>query len=272
MSCETNCGECPARAQCSIRNTPGEPSAIEKKFAGKNVIGVMSGKGGVGKSTIAACIAHQISKAARTCIIDMDIAGPSIARVTGVECSQVIAETLVPSRTGSLDVFTPEEKGGYRKGAEVLGYLEKIQVGEYDVIVMDTPPGTSDVHIALAKHVPNLKVVLVSTPHKLSVADTNRQISFCQKSGLEIVGVVENMSGYKCGNCHHVSAQDRGSARLNLDRSVPAISVPISQGIAKGADSGLLAELEKHINIEKLKIFTNATGEPRAEPADGNDK
>ncbi|KAI5188798.1 hypothetical protein NEMIN01_0166 [Nematocida minor] len=255
MSCITDCNSCPSKGACAIKNEGEGPSKIEKSFMDKIVIGVMSGKGGVGKSTVSASLALQLSAERKTCIIDADIAGPSIARVAGVDSSQIIAETHIPSKVDSLYVFTPEKKSGPTKGVEILQYLEKISIEEYDVIVIDTPPGTSDVHIALAKHIPNIKIVLVTTPHKLSIADTNRQISFCNKSGLEIAAVVENMSGYKCASCEHVVPPQKTAHLTNLRADLPCISIPMSQMIAKESDSGVIQELKKYMNMAELKIF-----------------
>lgn len=265
MSCITSCSTCPSRGGCSIKKTGSEKSQVEEQFKEKRVIVIMSGKGGVGKSTISGSIAVQISRVSKTCIIDADISGASIARVTGCESSQVIAEKLLPVRTGSLDVFTPESTGGVQKGSEFLNYLESISVEEYETVVIDTPPGTSDIHIALSKHLPNMQVVLVSTPHKLSIADTNRQISFCRKAGLEIIAVVENMSGYECSSCHFLIETERRYF-LDIDKSVLRLAVPMSQKIAKECDSGILEEIEKYVKIESLKIFNNAGGKQRTEP------
>lgn len=255
MSCVIDCNSCPSKGTCTIKNEGKGPSKIEMKFMGKTVIGVMSGKGGVGKSTISATLAYMISQDRRTCLIDADIAGPSIARVTGVDMSQIIAEEHIPSKIESLYVFTPEMKSGETKGVEIIRYLESIRVEEYDVIVIDTPPGTSDIHISLAKHIPQIKIVLVTTPHKLSISDTNRQISFCNKSHLEIVGVIENMGGYKCTECGHVISLERTAQLKNIQEGVPFLSIPMSQRIAKESDNGIIQEMKKYMNVNELKIF-----------------
>lgn len=256
MSCITDCSSCPSKGTCSIKNEKEGDSAIESKFTGKTVICIMSGKGGVGKSTIAAAIAHQISQEKKTCLIDTDIAGPSIARVTGVDSSQVIAEEHIPSKVDSLYVYTPEDKTGHRKGAEILKYLASIKTEEYEVIVIDTPPGTSDIHIALAKHIPDIKVVLITTPHKLSIGDTNRQISFCNKSNLEIVGIIENMSGYTCIECDYTVEPVRTAQLKNIhQKDLPYIRIPMNQKIAKESDNGIIKEMKRYVNIHDMKIF-----------------
>ncbi|KAI5159160.1 hypothetical protein NEAUS03_0073 [Nematocida ausubeli] len=256
MSCITSCSSCPSKNVCTIKNEESGPSEIQKKFMNKKVFGVMSGKGGVGKSTISASLALQMSKIKKTCIIDADIAGPSIARATGVESSQFIAGKLIPSRTEALDVFTPEDKeNAHTKGMEILQYLSSIDVDDYEAIVVDTPPGTSDIHIALAKHIPNINIILVSTPHKLSIADTNRQISFCSKTGLKIVGLVENMSGYTCGNCQFVVPVHRTAQLEGVPEDIPRIAVPMCQDIAKESDHGVAKSVTQYMNISQLKIF-----------------
>lgn len=256
MSCITDCSKCPSKGTCSIKNEGDQQSKIEMRFKDKTVICVMSGKGGVGKSTVSGAIAQQISQIRKTCLIDADIAGPSIARLTGVESSYVAAEEHIPSKVGSLYVFTPEQKSGHTKGIEIIRYLESINTEEFEVVVIDTPPGTSDVHISLAKHIPKIKIVLVTTPHRLSVSDTNRQISFCNKSNLEIVGVVENMSGYTCSECKHKIEPVRILPLKNLPDGLPVVSIPMSQNIAKESDSGVIQEMRKYMNVEDLKIFT----------------
>ncbi|EIJ87277.1 hypothetical protein NEPAR06_0160 [Nematocida parisii] len=256
MSCETSCSSCPSKGMCAIKNEGNIPSEIQKKFMNKTVVGVMSGKGGVGKSTISASLALQISKEKRACLIDADIAGPSISRVTGVDSSHIIAEKLIPSQLDSLDIFTPERgKEKYTKGIEILQYLESIDVEEYDVVVIDTPPGTSDIHIALAKHIPEINIILVSTPHRLSIADTNRQISFCNKSSLKIIGVVENMSGHTCGHCNFFIPVHKTLQLEGIGEDVPRITVPMNQTIAKESDCGVVKSVTAYMNIKELKIF-----------------
>ncbi|OAG31624.1 hypothetical protein NEDG_00099 [Nematocida displodere] len=243
--CLTGCEGCPSRSTCSSRDTLLPLVAeISERFSGKTLFAVMSGKGGVGKSTIAASLAVALSKKQPTCLVDCDIAGPSIGRITNTAPSIVAGGEAIPSVVGALSVITPSEslsEGEHTPGAAILKYLLSIPTEPFECLVFDTPPGTSDVHITLGKYLSSLQVVLVTTPHPLSLADAIREVDFCQKARLRVVGVLENMASFACRSCARVSSL---FPRAKVQEGFEALgvaylgSLPLRVQVAKDADNG----------------------------------
>ncbi|RDW88339.1 cytosolic Fe-S cluster assembly factor CFD1 [Coleophoma cylindrospora] len=196
----------------------------------KNIVLVLSGKGGVGKSSITTQLALSLSLAGHSVgVLDIDLTGPSIPRLFGIESSKVtqapggwVPVPVHPANSesgiGSLRCmslgFLLRERGdavvwrGPKKTAMVRQFLSDVLWGECDYLLIDTPPGTSDEHISLAETL--LKnalpgqvkgAVVVTTPQAVATADVKKELNFCVKTGIKVIGVVENMSGFVCPNC-----------------------------------------------------------------------
>ncbi|CAL3970250.1 hypothetical protein PZA11_006509 [Diplocarpon coronariae] len=196
----------------------------------KHIVLVLSGKGGVGKSSITTQLALSLSLAGRSVgILDIDLTGPSIPRLFGIESLKV---TQVPggwkpvpvhggnpaAGIGSLSCmslgFLLRERGdavvwrGPKKTAMVRQFLSEVLWGEIDYLLIDTPPGTSDEHISLAETLLKIALpgqlagaVVVTTPQAVATADVKKELNFCTKTGINVIGVVENMCGFVCPNC-----------------------------------------------------------------------
>lgn len=191
---------------------------------------VLSGKGGVGKSSITTQLALSLSLAGHSVgVLDIDLTGPSIPRLFGIESSKVtqapggwlpvpVHAANPAAGVGSLSCmslgFLLRERGdavvwrGPKKTAMVRQFLSDVLWGELDYLLIDTPPGTSDEHISLAEEL--LKnalpgqvagAVVVTTPQAVATADVKKELNFCAKTGINVIGVVENMSGFVCPNC-----------------------------------------------------------------------
>ncbi|CAH8475408.1 unnamed protein product [Heterobilharzia americana] len=192
----------------------------------KYVLIVTSGKGGVGKSTVAAQVAISLwNSGFRVGILDIDFCGPSIPRILGLENCKIhsCAEGWLPVYAdGDAKRFPVVSIGflldnansaviwrGPRKGSMVGELLNSVCWGELDFLIIDTPPGTSDEHITVLEQLQrstvsaNVGTIIISTPQRVSLCDVRREIGFCAKTNLKIIGLVENMSGYKCPNCAH---------------------------------------------------------------------
>lgn len=199
--------------------TPSSLARVE------HVLLVLSGKGGVGKSSVTTQLALSLAlQGKRVGVLDIDLTGPSVPRFFGVEGAQVRQSehgwvpVPVPVLAGALSVmslgFLLANRGdsvvwrGPKKTAMIRQFLLDVYWGELDYLLIDTPPGTSDEHIAIAEELQHAKVdgaVVVTTPQAVAVNDVKKEMDFCRKVGFAVVGIVENMLGYVCPCCGEVT-------------------------------------------------------------------
>ncbi len=180
----------------------------------RHVVPVMSGKGGVGKSTVAALLAVRLTMAGwQVGILDADVTGPSIPKLFGIKPSPVVAKGgLVPatSRLGirvmSLNLLLPREdepviwRGPLIAGA-VRQFWTDVLWGQLDCLVVDLPPGTGDAPLTVLQSIPVDGVVIVSAPQQLTTMVVSKAIGMARRLGAPILGLVENMSGVRCSRC-----------------------------------------------------------------------
>jgi len=221
------CQGCPYKAQCMQAAKSNEPP-IEEQVRDKlkdikNIILVLSGKGGVGKSTIASQIALGLSKNENLQIglLDVDMCGPSIPRMMGIEkheigeCPQGMSPVYKEQNLAIMSIgYLLKEKTqpiiwrGPRKNGLIKDFLCKTYWDKLDYLIIDTPPGTSDEHITLVQYLKlsNIKgALIVTTPQEISLLDVRKEINFCQKTNVKVLGVIENMAGFICPHCNKKS-------------------------------------------------------------------
>lgn len=189
----------------------------------KRIFLVLSGKGGVGKSSVSvqlALSAYLSNPNVRVGILDIDLCGPSIPRMVHVDDRKV-----VQTSAGWTPVYLDDEKRfgvmsiafllpnkdssvvwrGPKKNSMIGQFVNNVAWGDLDLLIIDTPPGTSDEHLAivesLSQYVP--EAIIVTTPQMVAISDVEKEISFCRTVNLPISGVIENMSGYVCKQCSH---------------------------------------------------------------------
>ncbi len=222
----------------------------------KNVIAVGAGKGGVGKSTLAVGIAAGLAlQGARVGLLDGDVYGPSIPTMTGLGTRPpaIDGETIIPFSIGSPDnpirvmsigFIVPKEKALIWRGPMVHGvirqFLEQVQWGELDYLVVDLPPGTGDVSLTLAQSIPLTGAVIVATPQEVALLDARRAVRMFQQLGVAILGVVENMSGFVCAHGVQYDIFGRGGAQaMAREMGLPFLGdIPIDMRIRRGSDAG----------------------------------
>ncbi|MDR0778782.1 MAG: Mrp/NBP35 family ATP-binding protein, partial [Methanomassiliicoccaceae archaeon] len=182
----------------------------------KHVIIVISGKGGVGKSTVSSNLALSFAmKGLRTGLMDVDIHGPNIPKMFGLEDSQILVENdkLVPVAAShglkvmSMAFLLPEKdspvawRGPVKMGA-IRQFLEDVAWGDLDYLVIDMPPGTGDEALSIIQLIPKADgMVVVTTPQDVALLDSRKSIVFSAAANIPIIGVVENMSGFICPHC-----------------------------------------------------------------------
>lgn len=218
----------------------------------KNIIPVGSGKGGVGKSTVAANLALALHRmGARVGLMDADVYGPSIPNIMGVK-GQVKAENnkmlpLMQHGIGvmSMGFFLPEHEAAIMRGPmlhkAIEQFLGQVEWGELDYLLVDLPPGTGDVQLSLCQIIPLTGAVVVSTPQDVALKVAQKAITMFRKLQCPILGLVENMSYYVCPHC---GQQDNifssgGAQRYCMMNSVPFLgAIPLATRIRETADSG----------------------------------
>ncbi|WP_300157530.1 Mrp/NBP35 family ATP-binding protein [Solidesulfovibrio sp.] len=177
---------------------------------------VMSGKGGVGKSSVAVNVAQALAQAgSRVGLLDVDLHGPSVAGMLGIRgaleagrdaplAPKLVGENLLVVSMQSL-LDDPDQavlwRGPMRTTA-IRQFLADVDWGELDYLVIDSPPGNGDEHLTVLKTVRDALCLLVTTPQEVSLADVRKTINFLQYANANILGVVENMSGLVCPHCH----------------------------------------------------------------------
>jgi ATP-binding protein involved in chromosome partitioning len=238
----------------------------------KHKIAVISGKGGVGKSTVTVNLAAAFAKTGhRVGVLDADIHGPSVPRLLGLTGQQV--KTGPPGafpvlgpfgmKVMSIDFFMAEEvptiwRGPLKMGA-IRQFLQEIVWGDLDILFIDLPPGTGDEPLTIAQQLPELDgVIVVTMPSELSSSIVKKAITFALTLNLPIIGVVENMSGFICPHCGTKTEifQSGGGKKMAEESGVAFIgSIPIDPKVGADADQGKPFMIA-HPDSEAAKAFT----------------
>jgi ATP-binding protein involved in chromosome partitioning len=221
----------------------------------KNVIAVAAGKGGVGKSTVAVNLALSLSQqGARVGLLDADVFGPSIPTMMGTPevPPQASAQSrIVPAvhygvQVISVGFFVDKQEAVVWRGPMVHRLLQQflgdVDWGELDYLICDLPPGTGDVQLSLSQLIPITGAVMVTTPQEISIIDVVKGIAMFEKVEIPILGIVENMSFYKCPACgHHDEIFSHGGGkRLAQELGTQFFGeIPIDTRIRFGGDAGV---------------------------------
>ena len=236
---------------------PKDDDKIKKRLAMiKHKVLVLSGKGGVGKSTVAVNLAVALAAAGKKVgLLDVDIHGPSVPKLLGVEGFPLhgTEEALHPLEIGdnlrvmSIGFLLRESDDaviwrGPMKFSAIKQFLGDVEWGELDYLVVDSPPGTGDEPLTIAQLINDADgAVIVTTPQDVALIDVRKCISFCRQMSLPVIGVVENMSGFKCPHCGEKTEIFKGGGGKSMaeDMGVPFLaSVPIDPSIVASSDEG----------------------------------
>ncbi len=218
----------------------------------RKLVAVASGKGGVGKSTVAANLAFALARAGQNVgLLDADIHGPSVPALLGISGrARVERDRLQPEiRHGikalSMGMMTDPGKAivwrGPMASSALVQMVEQCDWGALDVLIIDLPPGTGDVQLTLAQKLKPDGAVIVSTPQDLALIDARRAVAMFNDVGVRVLGVVENMAGYCCPACGHVSDPfGHGGAEAEAAAmAVPFLGrIPLQIDVRQAADSG----------------------------------
>lgn len=259
-----SCAGCPNQAICASAPKGPDPDipVISARLENvKHKILVLSGKGGVGKSTFTSLLAHAFATnpESNVGIMDTDICGPSIPKMMGVE-----NETVHVSGAGwspiwvmdnlavmSIQFLLPNRDDaviwrGPKKNGLIKQFLKDVEWGDLDFLLVDTPPGTSDEHLSVNSFLKESGIdgaVMVTTPQEVSLLDVRKEIDFCRKAGIRVLGLAENMSTFVCPKCQGksdiFSASTGGGRALAEEMGIPFLgSVPLDPRIGMACDYG----------------------------------
>jgi ATP-binding protein involved in chromosome partitioning len=229
-----------------------QSSANDLLPGAKNILLFASGKGGVGKSTVATNVAAGLAaRGASVGLLDADIYGPSVPTMLGTEeRPEVSGQKLIPVHRHGVKIMSigfivkPEEamvwRGPMLNGA-LTQFMRDVEWGELDYLIVDMPPGTGDVQLTIAQNIKVSGAVLVSTPQDVALADVVRGKSMFDKVDIPVLGVIENMAYFVCGGCgaRHDIFSSGGAGQLAKKMSMPLLGeVPIDIPAREASDAG----------------------------------
>ena len=247
-----------------------------KKVLGriKNSLVVLSGKGGVGKSTVAVNLASALARRGfKTGLLDVDVHGPSVPGMLGLEGEKPVANQagkLIPiEHNSSLKVisvgFLMDDRDdaivwrGPLKHGVIKQFLKDVEWGDLDYLIVDSPPGTGDEPLSVIQLLENPGgAVIVTTPQDVALSDVRKSVTFCRKLELPIAGVIENMSGFSCPHCgEQIDIFKKGGGEeMSRQMDVPFLGgIPIEPGIVTGGDAGKPFSMEKEAATGAARAF-----------------
>ncbi|MFC1798716.1 P-loop NTPase [Thermodesulfobacteriota bacterium] len=257
----------------TIKDPKTDPELKVKASLGKikNKIMVMSGKGGVGKTSVSVNIAIALAnKGYKVGLMDVDIHGPDIPRVLGLEglldvnsnqklapmaysknLSAVSIESLIINKDDAIIWRGP------MKYQAIQQFIGDVEWGELDYLIIDAPPGTGDEPLTVAQMVNDARAIIVTTPQEVSLADVRKSISFCKTVNMEIAGLVENMSGYTCPHCGEpVDLFGSGGGKRTAEAAgIPFMGkIPFDPNLVSCGDNGVSYQ-EKYTDSMATKVF-----------------
>ncbi len=221
----------------------------------KNIIAVASGKGGVGKSTVSVNLAMALQMSgAKVGLMDADIYGPSIPQMLGIPIS--------PPKGGPDNKFFPHEQYGLKVvsaaflskegqplmlrgpmlGGIIQQFLQNVEWGDLDYLVIDLPPGTGDVQLTLTQRAPISGAVVVTTPQEVSLIDAEKGVRMFESVKVPLLGIVENMSYFVCDGCdkkHHIFKSGGGNALAEQFKIPFLTDIPLVDAVVEGGDKGV---------------------------------
>ncbi|MEA3490244.1 MAG: Mrp/NBP35 family ATP-binding protein [Candidatus Omnitrophota bacterium] len=222
----------------------------------KNKLIIISGKGGVGKSTVAVNLAYGLAiRGNKTGILDVDIHGPNIAKMLGIEGERLEASDsrIEPVEAAPnlkaislalmiIDQDQPVIWRGPLKMITIKQLLADVNWGELDYLIVDSPPGTGDEPLSVCQLIPDMDgAIIVTTPQDVAILDSRKSVGFARQLKVPVVGIIENMSGFICPHCgKEIDLFGRGGGeKAALDLAVPFLGrIPIEPDMVKSGDSG----------------------------------
>jgi Mrp family chromosome partitioning ATPase len=239
----------------------------------KNKIIVMSGKGGVGKTSVSVNLSNALAqKGLKVGLMDVDLHGPDVPRMLGLtgmldinqnkklnpkpyseNLSVVSVESLTPDRDSAIIWRGPI------KYSAIMQFISEVEWGNLDFLIIDCPPGTGDEPLTIAQTISDAKAIIVTTPQEISIADVRKSISFCKTVNMEIAGLIENMSGFTCPHCGKIMdifGSGGGEKTANASNINFLGKIPFDQNVVECGDSGT-SIIDLHTDSKVVKAFND---------------
>ncbi|RPB29356.1 P-loop containing nucleoside triphosphate hydrolase protein [Terfezia boudieri ATCC MYA-4762] len=283
------CAGCPNQTICSTAPKGPDPDLppIQARLSQiRHKLLILSGKGGVGKSTFTTLLSQSFSLSHpyhQIGLMDIDICGPSLPKMLGVEHEKIhtsssgLSPVYVSDNLSvmSIQFMLPNQHDaviwrGPKKNGLIKQFLRDVDWGELDFLIIDTPPGTSDEHLSVVTLLKQSGIdgaILVTTPQEVSLLDVRKEFDFCRKAGVKVLGIVENMSGFICPNCETKSeiftATTGGGEGLARSLGVEFLGrVPLDPRIGVACDYGE-SVFEAYPESQAVKALEEIVGKVR---------
>lgn len=252
-----------------------------------HVVAVMSGKGGVGKSSVTALLAAALQHQGKSVgILDADVTGPSIPRlfgisgpVRGIPLGMLPIDTRTGIRVISTNLMVPDEDTaviwrGAIMSSTIKQFWSDVIWGRLDYLFIDLPPGTSDITLTVMQAMPLDGVIMVTTPQSLASMVVRKTVHMCEELGVSILGIVENMSFYKCpqtGTKHHIFGPSHTEEVARLSQAPILGKLPIDPELTRLADEGKIEQYENQAYNQLAQAFSKGIRgpEPVLDPVKG---
>jgi Mrp family chromosome partitioning ATPase len=267
--CNHQCGSCSTSGNC--QEQAQNQRAIENTKGVRKVIGVVGGKGGVGKSLVTSLLAIQTRRLGfETAILDADITGPSIPKIFGIhDHAQTEDESLLPyvaqngTKIMSLNLLLEHETDPvFWRGPVISGvvkqFWEEVKWGEVDFMFVDMPPGTGDVPLTVFQSLPIDGIVIVSTPQSLVSMIVQKAVAMAEKMDIPVLGMVENMRFLRCPDCGKEIPLFGSDDAVDSTKAPILERIPLDPAIAAACDAGSLATLDTPYLEMTSKVLTGA--------------
>ncbi|RZB32169.1 MAG: hypothetical protein SRB1_01788 [Desulfobacteraceae bacterium Eth-SRB1] len=266
------------KANCSVAKKEKEKSDQDAHVTKslqkiKNKLIVMSGKGGVGKTSVSVNLSIALAaKGYKVGIMDVDLHGPDVPRMLGLEGMLTLNQDqkLTPMsfsenlQAVSVESLTQNKDDaiiwrGPIKHSAIRQFIADVEWGELDFLIIDSPPGTGDEPLSVAQTIPDSKAIIVTTPQEVALADIRKSINFCKTVKMEIFGLIENMSGFTCPNCgEKIDLFGIGGGERTADAMGVTFlgRIPFDLNVVSCGDTGVSFQ-EKHKDSSVTKAFAD---------------
>ena len=272
-TCNHQCDSCGSNGNCSTQDLEHEKRVKEHTSGVKNVIAVVGGKGGVGKSLVTSLLAIQTQRLGyHAAILDADITGPSIPKIFGInKPAEAVDNSLLPHDTESgvkimsMNMLLPNAtdpvlwRGPVISGV-VKQFWEDVQWGDVDFLFVDMPPGTGDVPLTVFQSLPINGILIVSTPQSLVSMIVDKAMNMAQMMQVPVLGMVENMRFLRCPDCGKEIPLFGSDDHVD-NHTVPVLErIPLDPTVAAACDAGKLEQAEIDYLAKTAVMLTETFG------------